>query len=60
MTKNKNFKDWVNEDYRETEYYDEESRFKKKDSKRYDRKKTSIQKARKRKNKMKNSYIDGI
>ena len=59
MAKNKNFKSWIDEDY-SSQDFDEESKFKKKDSKRYDKKKASIQNARKRKNKMKNSYMDGI
>lgn len=56
MTKRKNFRDWANEDVYEQ---DEEPRFKKKDSKRYDNKKRNVRNARKRKDKMKNSYFDG-
>ena len=52
---NKKFRDWVNEDYEE----EPRTKFTRKDSKRYDKKKARIQKARKNKNKMKNSYFEG-
>ena len=58
MSKKKNFRDWNNEDY-VYEAETDESKFKRKDNKRYDRKKANIQNARKRKNKLKNSYFDG-
>lgn len=51
MSKHKNFKDWYDEEA------DREKKFKKSDGKRYDRKKAAIQKARKQKNKQKNSYF---
>ena len=53
----KKFRDWVNEDYGFEE--EPQNKFAKKDSKRYDKKKARIQKARKNKNKIKNSYFDG-
>lgn len=58
MAKKKNFSDWVSEDY--DTYVSDESKFKKKDSKRYDHKKAKIQNARRRKAKMKTSYFDGV
>lgn len=57
MSKKKNFRDWNNEEY---VYENEEPKFKRKDNKRYDKKKANIQNARKRKNKLKNSYFDGV
>jgi hypothetical protein len=51
MSKKKSFKDWFQEET------DREFKFKKQDGKRYDRKKAAIQKARKQKNKQKNSYF---
>ena len=51
MSKRKNFKDWYDEES------DRDQKFKKQDGKRYDRKKAAIQRARKQKNKQKNSYF---
>jgi len=51
MSKNKSFRDWFDEDI------EREKKFKKSDGKRYDKKKAAIQKARKQKNKQKNSYF---
>lgn len=51
----KKFREWVNEEYEE----EPRDKFTRKDYKRYDKKKVHIQKARKNKNKMKNSYFDG-
>lgn len=59
MTKSKNFRDWTNEDYHEEGGWPEDTKFKKRDGKRYDKKKARVQSARRRKNKMKNSYFDG-
>ena len=53
MSKRKNFLDW----YEEDEWGDREPRFVKKDTKRYDKKRAKIQKARKQKAKQKNSYF---
>lgn len=50
-TKNKSFRDWYDEEI------DRESKWKRTDGKRYDKKKLAIQKARKQKNKQKNSYF---
>ena len=54
MSKKKSFRDWYEDDI---EYQREEVKFKKTDSKRYDKKKAAIQRARKQKNKQKNSYF---
>ena len=54
MAKRKNFRDW----YEEDEWGEEkDSQFGKKDTKRYDKKRAKIQKARKQKAKQKNSYF---
>ena len=53
MSKRKNFRDWCEED----EWGDKEPRFKKQDSKRYDKKRAKIQNARKQKAKQKNSFF---
>jgi hypothetical protein len=54
MVKKKNFRDWMDEDFEE----DREVKFKKKDTKRYDKKKASIQKARRRKARDKFSHLE--
>lgn len=59
MSKKKNFRDWNSEDY-VYEAETDESKFKRKDNKRYDKKKANIQNAKKLKNKLKNSYFDGV
>lgn len=51
MAKSKNFRNWVEED---SESYIKE---KKKDTKRYDSKKSAIQEARRRKNKQRQGYM---
>jgi len=51
MAKRKNFRDW----YQEEE--DREQKVNKTDSKRYDKKKSAIQRARRQKAKQKNSYF---
>lgn len=59
MAKNKGFRDWYNE-YQDQSFREEESpeaKFKKKDGKRYDKKKAAIQKARRQKNKQRNSFF---
>lgn len=53
MAKSKNFREWMHEEQ------DSEVKFKKRDGKRYDKKKAAVQKARKNKRKMKNSFFDG-
>lgn len=52
--KNKNFKDWMEQD----EWGDTEPRYTKKDGKRYDKKKAKIQSARRSKNKNKFSHLE--
>jgi hypothetical protein len=52
MSKNKGFRDWLEE-----EDFEQQKKFKKQDGKRYDKKKAAIQRARKQKNKQKNSYF---
>jgi hypothetical protein len=52
MSKRKNFRHWYEEEDR-----DGEEKFRKKDSKRYDAKKSAIQRARKQKAKQKNSLL---
>ena len=54
MAKKKNFRDWMSEDFEE----ERDVKFKKKDTKRYDKKKASIQKARRRKAREKFSHFD--
>lgn len=56
MAKKKGFRDWMDEEYYEPE--DRDAAFKKKDSKRYDRKKINIQKARRMKVKNRMSHFD--
>jgi len=51
MAKHKKFRDWYEEEERDSKTYN------RKDKKRYDRKKSAIQKARRQKAKQKNSYI---
>lgn len=53
MSKKKNFREWMEHDDWETDV-----KFKKKDSKRYDKKKDNIRNARKNKRNMKNSFFD--
>lgn len=53
MSKKKNFREWMDEDFEERDV-----KMKRKDSKRYDRKKASIQKARRNKNKNKFSHLE--
>jgi len=55
MAKNKNFRDWMDEDFEEERG---DVKFKKKDTKRYDKKKASIQKARRRKARDKFSHLE--
>ena len=52
--KNKKFKEWMEDD----EWGDKEPRFTKKDTKRYDKKKSRIQSARRTKNKNKFSHLE--
>ena len=52
--KNKKFREWIEEESLKDE---EDMRFRKKDSKRYDAKKSAIQRARKQKAKQKNSLL---
>jgi len=56
MTKSKNFRNWIEEDYSEEEK--DTSRYKRKDEKRYDRKKAKIQSARRNKRKNKFSHLE--
>lgn len=59
MTKHKNFRDWVNTDWEDTQYLSEDdSVYKKKDKKRTDSNKRKIQNARKRKAKDRNSFFE--
>lgn len=53
-SKNKNFKDWMEQD----DWSESETSFSKKDGKRYDRKKAKVQSARRNKNKNKFSHLD--
>ena len=55
-SKNKNFKDWMQSE--DDEWGDKEPRFTKKDGKRYDKKKSRIQSARRTKNKNKFSHLE--
>jgi hypothetical protein len=51
MAKHKKFKEWYEEEDRDSKTY------KHKDKKRYDKKRSAIQKARRQKARQKNSYI---
>lgn len=53
MAKGKKFRQWIEEE----SLKDEDMRFRKKDSKRYDKRKASIQKARRQKNKQKENFF---
>jgi len=53
MAKNKKFREWKEEDYDSEKYFIKD---RKKDSKRYDKKRSAIQRARKQKNKQRQSY----
>lgn len=57
MAKRKNFRDFYDQ-YEEDDWSDTEPRYAKKDTKRYDRKKAKIQKARRNKNKNKFSHLE--
>ena len=52
---NKKFREWIEEESLKDE---EDMRFRKKDSKRYDKRRASIQKARRQKNKQKASFFE--
>ena len=54
MAKRKGFRDWMEED----EWGEQSQKFAKKDPKRYDKKKSHIQKARRQKRKAKDSFFD--
>jgi hypothetical protein len=54
MAKNKKFREWIEEE----SLKDEDMRFRKKDSKRYDKRRANIQKARRQKNKQKESFFN--
>lgn len=55
MAKKKNFREWMQED----EWGERDVKFKKKDTKRYDKKRDNIRNARKQKRNLKNSFFDG-
>ena len=60
MTKRKQFREWMQEDADSGwEDRSETASYKRKDGKRYDRKKSKIQNARKRKAREKHSFFDG-
>ena len=54
MAKGKKFREWIEEESLKDE---EDMRFRKKDSKRYDKRRASIQKARRQKNKQKDTFF---
>ena len=54
MAKNKKFREWIEEE----SLKDEDMRFRKKDSKRYEKRRANIQKARRQKNKQKESFFN--
>ena len=54
MAKGKKFREWIEEESLKDE---EDMRFRKKDSKRYDKRRASIQKERRKKNKQKDTFF---
>ena len=54
MAKGKKFREWIEEE----SLKDEDMRFRKKDSKRYDKRRASIKKARRQKNKQKETFFN--
>lgn len=54
----KSFRRWVDEDYDDDNEDFNDSKYQREDRKRYDPNKRSVQNARRRRNKEKNSYLD--